>query len=84
MRGGRADALPIPRTNPDGATDGALVAFPMVPGISHTMGGPRLDASARVRAKSGDVIPGLYAAGAGAASPTGGYFGGLAQALVFG
>jgi fumarate reductase flavoprotein subunit len=84
VHSGTTDALPVPRTKPDGALDGALVAFPMVPGITHTMGGPLIDGQAQVLSERGVAIPGLYAAGAGAASPTGGYFGGLANALVFG
>jgi succinate dehydrogenase/fumarate reductase flavoprotein subunit len=50
------------------------------PGITHTIGGLRIDESARVVGADG-----LYAAGADAGGiSTGGYASGLAAALVFG
>lgn len=63
-------------------------AIPVVPGISFTMGGPRIDASARVLHRSGAPIPGLYAAGSCAGGFEGGaevgYAGGLVRAAVTG
>ena len=54
-------------------------------GITHTIGGIRIDPSARVLHEDGTPIEGLYAAGADAGGiSTGGYASGLASALVFG
>jgi fumarate reductase flavoprotein subunit len=64
--------------------EGDLLAFPAAAGISFTMGGLAIDARARVLDHNGRAIPGLVAAGAAAASPTAGYIGGLATALIFG
>jgi fumarate reductase flavoprotein subunit len=63
-------------------------AVPLCAGITMTMGGIAIDAHARVLRESGEIIPGLYAAG----SSTGGlegrggahYLGGLIKAAVFG
>ena len=50
----------------------------MKPGITHTIGGLRVDENAQ-------VVDGLYAAGADVGGiSTGGYASGLAAALVFG
>jgi fumarate reductase flavoprotein subunit len=65
-------------------TAGDLLAFPAAAGISYTMGGLATDAAAHVLDHDGHEIPGLLAAGAAAASPTAGYIGGLATALIFG
>ena len=58
------------------------------PDASGTKGGPRTDASGRVRRNNGGVVDGLYAAGNAAASPFGiGTAGGgstIGPALVFG
>ena len=63
-------------------------AAPGCVGITHTMGGVRIDAQGRALAKDGSVIPGLFAAGNIAGGLDGGpqayYAGGLAQALIFG
>jgi hypothetical protein len=69
VHSGTTDALPVPRTKPNGALDAALVAFPMVPGITYTMGGPLIDGQAQVLSERGLAIPGLYAAGAAAGRP---------------
>lgn len=65
-----------------------FVAIPIVPGITFTMGGVRIDASARVLDSASRPLVGLYAAGGVAGGldggPYGGYVGGLASALVFG
>ena len=68
------DELPFP------APPGARVAVRVAPGITHTIGGLRIDERARVVGTEG-----LYAAGADAGGlSTGGYASGLAGALVFG
>ncbi|MDT3446557.1 MULTISPECIES: FAD-binding protein [unclassified Pseudofrankia] len=55
------------------------------PAITFTFGGLLIDRHARVRARDGDVVPGLLAAGADAGGLYhGAYAGGLAPALVFG
>lgn len=65
-----------------------LVALPILPGITITMGGVVTDARARVLDEAGNHIPGLWAAGGAAGGlhggPRGGYVGGLAVALTFG
>ena len=62
-------------------------AIKIAPGIHHTMGGVKIDTSARVIDVNGDPIPGLYAAG----EVTGGVHGGnriggnaVADIVVFG
>jgi len=53
--------------------------------VTHTIGGLRIDESARVLDASGRPIEGLFAAGVDAGGwSTGGYASGLAAALVFG
>ena len=59
----------------------------IAPGIHHTMGGVKIDTSAEVLDKDGNVIPGLFAAG----EVTGGVHGGnrlggnaVADIVVFG
>ena len=59
---------------------GARIAVRVSPGITHTIGGLRIDEHARVSGADG-----LFAAGADAGGiSTGGYASGLAAALVFG
>jgi fumarate reductase flavoprotein subunit len=66
--------LPFP------APAGARVAVRVSPGITHTIGGLRIDEKGRVRGADG-----LFAAGADVGGiSTGGYASGLAAALVFG
>jgi FAD binding domain-containing protein len=66
--------LPFP------APAGARVAVRVAPGITHTIGGLRIDEQARVVGADG-----LFAAGADVGGiSTGGYASGLAAALVFG
>jgi fumarate reductase flavoprotein subunit len=63
----------------------ARVAVLVTPGVTHTLGGLRVDASARVLGEDGSPLEGLYAAGMDAGGiATGGYASGLAQALVLG
>jgi fumarate reductase flavoprotein subunit len=60
-------------------------AVHVIAGITHTIGGVRIDPQARVLDGEGKPIEGLYAAGADAGGiSTGGYASGLASALVFG
>jgi fumarate reductase flavoprotein subunit len=62
--------------------------LPVVPGLTLTMGGARVDAAAAVLDQTGAPIPGLWAAGSVAGGiqggPNGGYVGGLSAAIVFG
>jgi fumarate reductase flavoprotein subunit len=69
-----------PSELPFAAPPGAKVAVRVRPGITHTIGGLRIDERARVVGTEG-----LYAAGADVGGiSTGGYASGLAAALVFG
>jgi fumarate reductase flavoprotein subunit len=62
-----------------------FIAVHVAPGITHTIGGLRIDTRARVLDPSGAAVPGLFAAGADAGGiSTGGYASGLASALVLG
>jgi succinate dehydrogenase/fumarate reductase flavoprotein subunit len=71
--------LPFP------APPGARVAVRVSPGITHTIGGLRVDLRARVLDRGGEPVDGLYAAGADVGGiSTGGYASGLAAALVLG
>jgi fumarate reductase flavoprotein subunit len=75
-------ALATTRAEPDelpfDAPSGTRVAVRVKPGITHTIGGLRIDERAR-------AAEGLYAAGADVGGiSTGGYASGLAAALVFG
>ena len=71
--------LPFP-TPPD-----ARLAVRVSPGITHTIGGLRVDDRARVLDEDGTAIDGLFAAGADVGGiSTGGYASGLAAALVLG
>jgi succinate dehydrogenase/fumarate reductase flavoprotein subunit len=71
--------LPFP------APPNARVAVRVSPGITHTIGGVRVDDHARVLDGNGAPIDGLLAAGADIGGiSTGGYASGLAAALVFG
>jgi succinate dehydrogenase/fumarate reductase flavoprotein subunit len=61
------------------------LAVRVAPAITHTIGGLRIDTSARVLDERGEPVDGLWAAGADAGGiSTGGYASGLAAALVFG
>ena len=81
-----------PRTNPKNNARAIakppFYAAPGCVGITHTLGGVRIDAQGRVLAKGGAAIPGLFAAGNIVGGLDGGerlyYAGGLAQALIFG
>jgi succinate dehydrogenase/fumarate reductase flavoprotein subunit len=74
-----------PATLPFAAPPEAVVAVRVKPGITHTIGGLRIDASARVLDGRGEPVPRLFACGADAGGiATGGYASGLAAALVLG
>jgi fumarate reductase flavoprotein subunit len=61
------------------------VTVETVAGVTTTLGGLAIDASARVLDTGGRPVPGVFAAGADAGGiATGGYASGLAAALVFG
>jgi FAD binding domain/NAD(P)-binding Rossmann-like domain len=63
----------------------ARVAVRVAPGITHTIGGLRVDDRARVVSDDDTPVDGLFAAGADAGGiSTGGYSSGLAAALVLG
>jgi succinate dehydrogenase/fumarate reductase flavoprotein subunit len=71
--------LPFP------APPDARVAVRVAPGITHTIGGLRIDERARVLDDRREPIEGLYAAGVDAGGiSSGGYASGLASALVLG
>jgi succinate dehydrogenase/fumarate reductase flavoprotein subunit len=77
--------------DPPRAVDAAPLVTPpyyvieVIPAITFTFGGLTIDAQARVLDESGEVIPGLLAAGADAGGVFNrAYAGGLACALVFG
>lgn len=77
---GKAAALPIAQA--------PFMAIPVCSGITNTMGGLQIDASARILDEQERPLPGLYAAGASTGGLEGGpavhYVGGLMKALVFG
>ena len=74
-----------PRELPFATPPDARVAVHVAAAVTHTLGGLRVDARARVLDESGAPIDGLYAAGVDVGRvATGGYASGLAQALVLG
>lgn len=85
---GDGPALPVPRSGEIRPLEPPLYGIPIIPGITYTMGGLRINPQAQVVDTGGRPIPGLYAAGGTAggidAGPRAGYVGGLAQAVVFG
>ncbi len=65
--------------------EGGEVRVHVAAAVTHTIGGLRIDERARVLRENGSAIEGLYAAGVDVGGiATGGYAGGLAQALVLG
>jgi succinate dehydrogenase/fumarate reductase flavoprotein subunit len=80
--GGTVVAAPdLPFAAPRGARVGVRVRA----AVTHTIGGLRVDARARVLDAAGTPVPGLYAAGVDAGGwSAGGYASGLAAALVLG
>jgi fumarate reductase flavoprotein subunit len=85
---GRGGELAVPRTGKGRALAGPLLAIPLVPGITFTMGGPLVDGTGRVLDENEEPIGGLFAAGGAVGGlmggPLGGYVGGLAHALTSG
>jgi succinate dehydrogenase/fumarate reductase flavoprotein subunit len=74
-----------PSDLPFAAPRGARVAVRVSPGITHTIGGLRIDEHARVLDEAEQPIEGLWSAGADVGGiSAGGYASGLAAALVFG
>jgi succinate dehydrogenase/fumarate reductase flavoprotein subunit len=62
-----------------------FAAVHVVPGVTHTIGGLRIDERARVLREDGTPLPGVWACGVDVGGiSTGGYASGLAQALVLG
>ena len=76
------------RFQPMPVATGPFMAIPLCAGITYTMGGITIDASARVLKNDGQPIPGLYAAGSTTGGLEGGdrsaYIGGLTKAGVQG
>lgn len=74
-----------PRELPFETPPGARVAVHVAAAVTHTIGGLRVDANARVLGEDAVPLDGLWAAGVDAGGiATGGYASGLAQALVLG
>jgi fumarate reductase flavoprotein subunit len=89
---GALATLPIPRTadryKPFSIVKPPFYAVPMCAGITYTMGGPAVDADARVLHRDGHAIAGLYAVGSATGGleggPQVGYVGGLIKAFTLG
>lgn len=88
---GRLQDLAIPRSShvqPYAIRSLPLMAIPVCPGITYTMGGIDIDEHSQVLDASRQPIPGLYAAGATTGGLEGGsgatYIGGLIKAGCFG
>ncbi|MDE3076792.1 MAG: FAD-binding protein, partial [Chloroflexota bacterium] len=83
---GRGVALKVPRTGRLRALKAPFYGLRVVPGITFTMGGVRIDGQARVLNLDGLAIEGLYAVGDAIGGLmgglAGGYTGGLSQAVV--
>jgi fumarate reductase flavoprotein subunit len=92
VQAGRTSQLSPPRTPsptaPFPISQPPFFAIPIVPGITHTMGGVLISGRAEVLDEEAKPIRGLFAAGATAGGldggPQVGYVGGLAEAAVFG
>ena len=80
-----AEQLPFDVPSSPKLAEPPFVAVRVYAGVTHTIGGIRIDERARVLDADGVAIPGLFAAGADAGGIfTGGYGSGLAAALVYG
>jgi predicted oxidoreductase len=80
-----AEARVAPADLPFDPPEGAVAAVRVIASITHTLGGLKVDARARVVREDGSPIDGLWAAGVDVGGiATGGYASGLAQALVLG
>ncbi len=77
--------MPAARGNFGAQDQPPFYALVVLPAITHTHAGIRVDATARVLRPDGSVIAGLLAAGVDAGDIYGtGYSGGLGLALAFG
>jgi FAD binding domain len=63
---------------------GELLALPLIPGITHSLGGAVVDRRGQVLDTDNEPISGLYGAGPTGTGPHGAYFGGLATGLIQG
>ena len=80
-----AEQLPFELPASPKLVEPPFVAVRVHAGVTHTIGGLRIDGQARVLDGTGSPVPDLYAAGADAGGIfTGGYGSGLAAALVYG
>jgi fumarate reductase flavoprotein subunit len=80
-----ADELPFALPSSPKLVEPPFTAVRVFTGVTHTIGGLRIDEHARVLDADGAPVGDLYAAGADAGGIfTGGYGSGLAAALVFG
>ena len=80
-----AEELPFALPNSSKLVEPPFLAVRVYAGVTHTIGGLRIDERARVLDAAGAPVPDLFAAGADAGGIfTGGYGSGLAAALVFG
>ena len=80
-----AEQLPFELPASPKLAEPPFLAVRVFAGVTHTIGGIRIDEQARVVDADGTPIPDLFAAGADAGGIfTGGYGSGLAAALVFG
>ena len=80
-----AEQLPFALPASPKLAEPPFLAVRVYAGVTHTIGGLRIDDRARVLDGAGSPIPDLYAAGADVGGIfTGGYGSGLAAALVFG
>jgi succinate dehydrogenase/fumarate reductase flavoprotein subunit len=80
-----AETRVAPADLPFDPPEGAVAAVRVIASITHTLGGLKVDARARVVREDGSPIDGLWAAGVDVGGiATGGYASGLAQALVLG
>jgi predicted oxidoreductase len=80
-----AERLPFALPPSPKLVEPPFLAIRVYAGVTHTIGGLRIDDRARVLDGAGAPIPDLYAAGADAGGIfTGGYGSGLAAALVYG
>ena len=80
-----AEELPFELPPSPKLSEPPFLAVRVYAGVTHTIGGLRIDERARVLDGDGSPVPDLYAAGADAGGIfTGGYGSGLAAALVYG
>jgi len=80
-----AEQLPFELPASSKLAEQPFLAVRVYAGVTHTIGGLRVDRDARVLDRAGAAVPDLYAAGADAGGIfTGGYGSGLAAALVYG